>query len=116
MLSFKFPLPPTVNHYYGRRGNRTFIKKEGMKYRLAVQDIVTVAGNQMLMGRLRVFIAIHPANRIRQDIDNRLKCLLDSCTLAGVWEDDSQIDDLHIVRHDVIKGGRVVMIVTEIQE
>lgn len=114
MINFEFPLPPTINHYYGRHGNRSYIKKAGKDYRLTVQDIVAAAGYPMLTGRLAVFIAVHPANRIRQDIDNRLKSLLDALTHSGVWEDDSQIDDLHVIRLSVMKGGKVSVVITEI--
>jgi crossover junction endodeoxyribonuclease RusA len=116
MINFVLPLPPTINHYYGQRGPRKFIKKDGIQYRQDVQEIVTLAGHPMQLGRLAVFVAVFPANRIRQDIDNRLKSLLDALTHSGVWEDDSQIDDLHIVRQSVIKGGRVSVVITEIEE
>ena len=34
-----------------------------------------------------------------------MKSLLDAMEHAGVYENDSQIDELHIVRSEVIKGG-----------
>ena len=36
---------------------------------------------------------------------NIFKALGDSLTHAGVWDDDSQIDDLRITRGEVIRGG-----------
>ena len=40
------------------------------------------------------------------DLDNRLKCLLDS--LNGIaWSDDGQIVEIHAYRHDDKKNPRV---------
>ena len=61
----------------------------------------------MLTGRLRVELLLYPPDRRRRDIDNYAKSLLDSLTKAGVWEDDSQIDELTIKRCEIIKGGYV---------
>jgi crossover junction endodeoxyribonuclease RusA len=115
MIALTLPLPPTLNHYYGKRGSRSFIKAAGQEFRQAVQEIVAQAGHKTLEGRVAVFAAIHPKNRIRQDIMNREKALSDALTHAGVWLDDSQIDDFHIVRREVIKGGMVRVVITEIE-
>jgi crossover junction endodeoxyribonuclease RusA len=114
MIVFDLPLPPTINHYFGRRGSMTYLTKDAKQYRLQVQDIVAAAGHPTLEGRLAVFVAVYPANRIRQDIDNRLKSLLDALTQSGVWNDDEQIDDLHIIRREVVKGGKVSVVISVI--
>lgn len=114
MIHLTLPLPPTVNHYLGQRGHRKFIKPAGIEYRKQVADIVSDAQIRTLEGRIRMYVAVYPANRIKQDLDNRLKALQDALTHAGVWEDDSQIDDLHIVRRPVEKGGRVEVVILEI--
>lgn len=116
MIHLTLPLPPTVNHYYGQRGNRRFIKAAGVEYRKAVAEIVSDAGIQTLEGRISLFVAVYPANRIRQDLDNRMKALQDALTEAGVWNDDSQIDELHLIRRGVEKGGRVEVVITEIED
>lgn len=114
MIHLTLPLAPTVNHYYYQRGARKFIGKAGLAYRQAVAEIVADAGHPTLEGRLSMFVAIYPANRIRQDLDNRLKALQDALTHAGVWLDDEQIDELHLVRRAVEKGGRVEVVISEI--
>ena len=116
IVTFELPVPPSVNNYYGRFKNRVYIKHAGRDYRLAVQDIVAAAGKPMVTGRLAVFITWHPATKRKCDPDNILKGLLDAMTHSGVWEDDSMIDDLHIVRRDVIKGGKVRIVITRIGE
>lgn len=47
-----------------------------------------------LAGRLGVIVRFRVKSRGRWDIDNRYKLLLDALTEAGVWADDSKIDDL----------------------
>lgn len=114
MVCLTLPLPPTVNHYYCRQGNRTFIGGKGLKFREQVAKIVAAAGHKPFEGRLSLFAAIFPANRIKQDLDNRSKALQDALTHAGLWRDDEQIDQLTLVRKEVVKGGLVKVVVTEL--
>ena len=50
------------------------------------------------------------------DLDNRLKGLLDIGTAAGIWVDDSQIDDLRIRRGEKRQDGVCFMQVEEIHD
>jgi crossover junction endodeoxyribonuclease RusA len=98
------------------RGSQKYMKPEGKAYKLAVAEIVAEQGCETMDGRVAVFVrAFMPDNR-RRDIMNLEKILSDSLTSAGVWLDDSQIDDFRIVRGAVEKGGRVEVVITEIQE
>jgi len=117
MIALTLPLPPTINTYYGMRprGGR-FVKPAGLAFRKAVSEIVAAAGNPILSGRVSLFVAIHPADLRNQDLDNRAKSLQDALTHAGVWFDDEQIDDLHLVRKEVVKGGMVRVVITELKE
>lgn len=114
MIALTLPMPPTINHAYGmRRGGGRFIKPAGVKFRQEVADIVAEAGHRTLEGRVSLFAVIHPADKRRQDLDNRCKALQDALTHAGVWLDDNQIDELHLVRGAVLKGGLVKVVITE---
>lgn len=117
MITLTLPMPPTINTYYGMRprGGR-FVKPAGLAFRKAVAEIVAATGHQPLKGRLAMFVQIHPADRRSQDLDNRAKSLQDALTHAGVWLDDEQIDELHLVRREVVKGGRVTVVITELKE
>jgi len=48
-------------------------------------------------------------------LDNFLKSLLDSLVYAKVLADDSLIDDLRIVRKDIVVGGEVLVIIEKLE-
>ena len=106
-------MPPTINHYFSRNGNRTYLPAKVKEYRKAVADAVNAAGCGQATGRLSLFVAVYPASKRKQDLDNRIKGLQDALQEAGVFEDDEQIDSLHIVRREVVKGGKVEVVIVE---
>jgi crossover junction endodeoxyribonuclease RusA len=103
-MRIDLPFPPSVNGYWRaiRRGNlcTQIISKKGREYAEAVSTSVNAAGltTTPLAGRLEVTILLCAPDRRRRDVDNYSKAVLDSLTKAGVWEDDSQIDVLTVVR------------------
>lgn len=60
--------------------------------------------------RLAIDIEFRAPDRRKRDIDNAIKGLLDALTHAGVWTDDSQIDDLRIWRSPKLAGEVLVTI------
>jgi len=114
VFMYQLPYPPSVNHIYARtkRGG-VMLNPNAKAYREEV--IYTIGkGHTMLTGRLRVHVdAYMPDKRIR-DVSNILKSLEDAMTHAGIWQDDSQIDDLRVVRKGIESPGRVVVSVTQI--
>ena len=103
MIKLKLPYPPSVNHYWGVAGKRRFVGTKGRLFREAVLE--AAQGAQKMDGRLSMLIELYPPDRRIRDIDNVTKALLDACMKAGCYEDDSQIDELKIVRKEIIKGG-----------
>ena len=63
--------------------------------------------NVPIVGRLEVHIKLYPPDRRLRDIDNHIKAIFDLLTKANVWEDDSQVDVLHVKRCDIVKKGKV---------
>ena len=103
------PWPPTVNLYWrhkvtGRLAT-VYVSAEGKQYRKAVNNLVMEAAMVQrylkTAGPVRVVIEAFPPDRRKRDLDNILKSLLDALTHAGVWEDDSQIQDLRIYRSTI---------------
>jgi crossover junction endodeoxyribonuclease RusA len=107
------PFPPTVNTYWRHVGRKVLISAEGRSYRATVMAQVLTAGRDGLpmAGRLSVGIMVAPPDKRRRDLDNLMKALLDALGHAGVYEDDSQIDELRIVRIAATEGGRVLVTV-----
>lgn len=107
-LKLKFPYSPSINHYYGQRGNRRFIKKEGKEYREAVtKEVLKAAPRMGIMDDLIVIIDMYPPDRRKRDIDNVQKCVLDSIEHSGLIIDDCQIVELTTRKHPPIKGGAI---------
>jgi len=119
-VTIKLPFPPSTNQYYRSirmgQGVRTLISAKGRDYRDAVvgECCVVHLTNIHLGGRLAVKVTLYPPDRRKRDLDNFNKGLLDALTHAGIWGDDSQIDDLRVVRGAVVKGGYVLVEVREL--
>lgn len=128
-----FPMPPTVNSYWRTRvlkmKNPSFkqlrmnggymamgyISKDAQRYKEILKARIIEKGlNFMSEAILEVNVLVCPATNARMDIDNRIKPLFDAMKDAGVFNDDSQIWRFIAERGPVIKGGRVIVSVTEI--
>lgn len=101
------PFPPTVNSYYSAgHGKVRYVSKAGHLFREKVLiDINEQAAGIQLDGRLNVEVILYPPDRRTRDLDNYMKALLDAITHAGFWVDDEQIDQLSIMRGEVVKAG-----------
>jgi len=111
MVNLTLPWPPTVNLYWrpiatGRTA-RLILTKAARKYRAnALAAILSQQAPRFPADtRLAVTITLHPPDRRKRDVDNFNKGILDALTFARVYADDSQIDDLRILRGSTCKGG-----------
>lgn len=107
--------PPSVNRYWRNNRGRTHIAKHGIDYREHVrEEVFAECLERQLTGRLRVLIELYPPDRRKRDIDNTAKAILDSLQKSGLFVDDEQIDDLRIVRRELLPPGRAVITVEEV--
>lgn len=108
VLKLRLPYPPSVNKYWLRVGKRVILSpearvyKELVAYQIKSQKIPSL-GNR----RLKLEISVRPPDNRKRDIDNICKCILDALQDGGVFDDDSQVDTLHVQRCGVQKGGSV---------
>ena len=112
IATLQLPLPPSVNTYWRNFRGRTILSQGGRDYKLAVQEYVTV--NKIPIfgdARLQAIITIFPRDRRKQDLDNRLKSLLDSLENAGIYESDSQFDKIEIARGVIKTGGGCTIVI-----
>jgi crossover junction endodeoxyribonuclease RusA len=113
-ITLTLPWPPSVNKYWRTFQGRMIISAEGRSYRKAVADQVLIQrGAKNYTGELCVQIEAFRPDKRRRDLDNLLKAVLDGCTHAGVWEDDSNIVDLRIYWADTV-GGMLKVKVSEV--
>ena len=115
MLTVELPYPPSVNHYWRRVGPRTLISRQGRAYRrdvaTAVRRIDHAPERLPLTGPLWVEVSLYPPDRRRRDLDNTLKALLDALQHAGVYPDDSLIEQLSVEKRKVVEGGKAVVVI-----
>jgi crossover junction endodeoxyribonuclease RusA len=117
MIRLVLPWPPSVNRMWRTvrlaGSQRTLLSAEARRYREATR-VACAASQGPLTGRLKVTLFACPPDRRRRDLDNMTKAVLDVLQYALVIEDDSQIDDLRIIRLDRIAGGRMVVEIEEL--
>lgn len=110
MILLNLPYAPSVNTYWRRGRFTTYLSPAGRDYKTAVAEYV-IESNVPKLGdaRMKMTLVIRPRSKRIFDIDNLAKAVLDSLCNAGVYDDDSQVDELHILRGEPIKGGRIVV-------
>lgn len=104
------PWPPSVNTYWRNFRGHTVLSKAGREFKHAVAEYVAAQQLEKFGDkRLRITLILNPRDKRKIDIDNRVKSVLDSLQDAGMYDDDWQIDELHVYRGEIIKGGRVLV-------
>ncbi len=119
-LPYELPYPPSVNLYWRHvivRGRiRVLLAAAGRRYRTDVAAAVLAQGRVRYVGRLALTIDVYPPDRRVRDLDNLLKGPLDAMRAIGLYEDDSQIDGLHVRRREVAKGGALMVWINPVKE
>lgn len=99
------PYPPSTNKLYRVVNGRPIISSQGRAYKSAASSIAIASGMRPIESDVSVTLDVYrPAKR--GDLDNTMKCLLDS--LRGIaWHDDKQITHIEARRHDDKLNPRV---------
>lgn len=106
----ELPYPPSVNSYWRANGHRRYISKEGVEFTKSVNLIVKESNFESFgENKIAVSVEIHPRSKRKFDLDNTLKAILDALMKAGMYNDDSQIDYIEIVRKEAVDGGKAVV-------
>ena len=120
-LRLGLPYPPSVNHYWRsvrcRTKYRVILSREAWAYRDKVQASVPLRyEDRCPHGPLGLVVTIYPPDRRKRDIDNVHKAILDALQYIHAITDDSQMEDLHVIKDTVERGGRAVVEITQIKE
>ena len=107
---FELPWPPSVNHYYRHVGPRVLISRDGRKYRELVVARFHIDRVAKYTGPVELNIELYPPDNRRRDVDNNLKCLLDTFTRAGLYGDDSQVFKLTVVKREPMPPDGLVFV------
>lgn len=108
MIELELPYPPTVNHYRIPVRGRLITSPEGRLYLDKARLWLIQQRAKAINGSVSVSIDWHVPDKRKRDPDNILKPILDSLKGFG-YEDDSRIDELHVYRREVIKGGKCIV-------
>ena len=115
MIVLKLPYPPSMNAYWLASGHRRYISKRGQLFKQAVVNYVLEWKTPKLgTVPIEVTVWIHPRSKKLMDIDNCLKPILDACQDAGIFEDDVQVQELHVYRGKAVKGGGCTVMIEEL--
>lgn len=101
LLSLEFDgLPPTVNTMYRNSGSRRYKRQEVQDWQEDIAGFLSERWRKRpYFSRAQVNIEFAVKGNRNWDIDNRIKSLLDCLEIAGVLENDNQIDGLNVTRH-----------------
>ena len=111
------PYPPSVNMYWrmaviGGRP-RMLLSREARQYKERVEIILRAKALKPLQGAVRLRATVYRPAR-RGDLDNTLKALLDA--LRGhLYDDDSQVAEIHVKRAEDKVNPRVELEVTSLE-
>ena len=110
-VALNLPFPPSLNHHWRiLTPQRLVTSPASREYFRQVAQLVLLCrqASLPLAGSLELHLDVYPPDRRRRDLDNLGKAVLDALQHAGVYHDDSQIDDLRYVRHAPSVPGYVV--------
>lgn len=120
MFKTTLPYPPSVNSYWRAvtgnfKGARVLLSAKGRDYKTTVAANINRPDKPMT-GDLCVFLVCSPPDRRRRDVDNILKATFDALQYAGVYEDDSQIVEMHFKKSAITKGGSLRIEITKMND
>ena len=127
IIRLRLPFPPTANHYNAQRVVMSCGKPKVFYYRTAkakmfydtVAALVIDKFNEppLITSMLSVWIELTAPSKHRRDVSNYAKCIEDALQAAGLFIDDSQIDDLKITRLgvDPAKVGWADVTITSVE-
>lgn len=114
------PMPVSNNalHTTTRNGGGIILTSKARQYYADMQVLLCeyMQNTPKFSGRLAVDLWVYEPDKRKRDINNLTKSLFDALEHCGVYGNDFQIDETHIYRKEVVKGGKVHVRITQIKE
>lgn len=99
--------PYTTNSLYGQKGHRRYMTTKGKELKEDYQwQIKSQYRGNPMKGDIDLRVELFFADNRKRDIDNYNKILLDAF-MGLLWEDDSQIQSLLIIKNKDLKNPRI---------
>ncbi len=92
------PIAVPIKGRPGKFRGAIILSQEGREYQKEVGLWLAKQGRPHVLGRIAIHLTVHAPDRRKRDILNFDKAVLDACTMGGLWDDDSQIDEAFVVR------------------
>jgi crossover junction endodeoxyribonuclease RusA len=115
-IKLTLPYPPSANKIWRYVGGEPKLSDEAKVYREHVAIEVIRAGNPRLDGRLGIEMLVYPPDNRVRDLDNVQKAILDALEHSRVFENDSQIDEIHVYRRRPWPEGLVNVWLWQLEE
>ena len=111
-MKLVLPMPPSANDYWRFVNGRVLVSSDARQYKETAGWLAKSAGlSEPMTGEVAVTLHVYRRQK-SGDLDNRIKVLLDS--LRGViYQDDSQVVEIHAYRHEDRYDPRVEVEVRE---
>jgi len=115
-VELRLPWPPSVNNAYRSLGVGRVVKtKIAREYFSGIAKLIQAKRIPSFgKSRLKILIRCYPPDNRRRDLGNLDKVLMDTLEYSGLFENDSQIDNLHYVRRPASPPGFVEITIEEI--
>ncbi len=94
-MELTLPLPPSINSMYSQsRAGFRFKTNDAKKWTKEAIETVREQKYKTIEGKVDMSVTFYFGRNGKNDIDSRIKSLLDMLTEAEVWKDDSQVYSL----------------------
>lgn len=116
-VKINLPMPVSNNAMYMPAHGKIILTNAARSYYNELKNFFAREGGvEMIEGRLSVNVWIHEKDMRRRDINNLTKSLFDGLQKCGVYKDDSQIDETHIYRGEIVEDPYVCIEITVLEE
>ncbi len=91
-------MPPGINRTYKIGRGRMYKSQEAAVWQREAFYLIKQERNQKRLWKTKVSIIMYGRAHKKWDIDMGIKIILDTLTYAGLFEDDSEIDELIVYK------------------